>query len=167
MTEEAFRNALFELTPDPERIAADPSGSSWLPPTLREASRDPVCAAVLAEYVNFELDGFEPLPVADRTFAARVRQRAEAWLPPARRHLIRRTAILAAFHALALVVVVWWWQSGTWAGSEAGITASLRETAHAALADSRELASSLGWLTVAAVVFLVLRTPTSGRWLRS
>lgn len=167
MSPEAFREALLDLAPSTQQLARDPTGRSWLPAQLLEASAQPACAAVLTEYVEFALDGFSHVTPADRTFAARVRQRAEAWLPPARRHLLRRAAILAAFHALAIAVAVWWLQSSGVGGSEASAMSSLREAAHAAVADSRDLASSLGWLSVAVVVFLMLRTPTVGRWSRS
>jgi len=185
MTPEAFREGLYELGASASSIAADPGGASWLDDELRRAAAaDPACAEVLEEYVEFELAGFSELTPKDRTFSARVARTAEASLPVARRRVLRRAAILAAFHGLAIAVAVLWFMGAptepaaiassasvdVTVGDGANLGAAvqqLREAAHGAIADSRDLGSSLGWLTLAAVAFLLLRNPAGlSRWSR-
>lgn len=183
---DAFRLALTELAPSRSALLTDPEGAGWLPPSLHQkALDDPACAAVLAEYVEYELDGFRELVPVDRTFGARAVARAVGSFGGARgAPAFRRSVVLGLAYALALGVALLALGLGADLGVEmgangagavdasaateasAGLAASasqLRGSLHDWVASSRPSLGSLGWMAAAVAAFLLLRAPIGPR----
>jgi hypothetical protein len=102
---DAFEAALIDLDLSSKQLRADPDGTTWLPASLAAlVAADPRYLAALREFVAVELELYDGAAVRpEAAFTARVMSE----LPPpvtASEFDMRRTVILAAFHALAIGV---------------------------------------------------------------
>jgi hypothetical protein len=102
---EAFEAALIDLDLSSKQLRADPEGKTWLPaPLAALVAADPRYHAALREFVAVELELYDGATVQpEAAFTARVMKE----LPPpvsSSAFDMRRTFVLAAFHALAIGV---------------------------------------------------------------